>query len=97
MPTNYQIRKSDNNITLFEIYPNSGGEAVSVAGGVIELYYYENILSETIRVTASIVDTGNVSGADDGSGGKIGGAGIEEETDSVDYVSDVESEEVDLD
>lgn len=72
MPTNYQIRKSDNNITLFEIYPNSGGEAVSITGGTIELYYYENILSETIRVTAKVVDTGNVSSANDGSGGKIG-------------------------
>ena len=72
MPTSQSIKKSNNNISRFEIYPNNGGKPISVTGGTIELYYYENILSETIRVTATLIDTGNVSGGNDGSGGKVG-------------------------
>ena len=72
MPTSQSIKKVNNNISRFEIYPNDGGNPISVNGGTIELYYYENILSETIRVNATFIDTGNVSGGNDGGGGKIG-------------------------
>lgn len=67
-----RTKKTENNITRFEIFPNNGGKALSVAGGTVELYYYENILSETIRVQATIVETGNAADANDGSGGKVG-------------------------
>jgi hypothetical protein len=59
------------NITKFEIFPNSKGEPISVPGGVVELLYYENIMSETVRVTATIIDTGNSADADDGTGGRV--------------------------
>lgn len=66
------LKKSDNNITRFEIHPNGGGEPIDVTQGIAELYYYENVLSESVKVTAFIVDTGNAQSADDGTGGKIG-------------------------
>lgn len=59
------------NITKFDIYPNSGGEPISFLGGVYELNYYENILSETVRVTITFVDTGHSASADDGTGAKV--------------------------
>ncbi len=72
MPTTPSRQKQDNNITKFEIYPNAGGSPIDIAQGVTELSYYENILSETVRVSAIVVDTGRASGGNDGSGGKIG-------------------------
>ena len=38
-------------IKKFDITPNSGEEAVSFAGGVSELSYYEDIMSPTIKLT----------------------------------------------
>lgn len=58
-------------IKRFDIYPNEGGDKVNFAGGVVELSYYEDIMSPTIRVTAGIIDTGNAADSDDGSGGKV--------------------------
>jgi hypothetical protein len=72
MPTTPSRQKQDNNITKFEIYPNGGGSPIDVSQGVTELSYYENILSETVRASAVIVDTGRALGGDDGTGGKIG-------------------------
>lgn len=65
------IKKAENNITRFDIFPNSGGSPLPPPR-VTELYYYENILSETIRVQATFADTGNLAPANDGSGAKIG-------------------------
>jgi len=59
------------NITKFEIFPNSGGEPISFLNGVIEILYYENIMSETVRVSSTIIDTGNSADADDGTGAKV--------------------------
>lgn len=59
------------NITRFNVYPNSGGDPVSIQGGIAELSYYEDIMSPTLRVSASIVDTGRAKTADDGSKGQI--------------------------
>lgn len=72
MPTVHSRKKNDNNIRKFEIYPNGGGSPIEVSQGVTELSYYENILSETVRVSATVIDTGRASGGNDGSGGKIG-------------------------
>ena len=73
MPTRVEsTKKSDNNITRFEIFPNAGGSSCDVSQGVLELNYYENILSETVKLTAIVLDTGNAASADDGTGGKIG-------------------------
>ena len=39
------LKKTENNITKFEIYPNSGGKPIEISQGVVKLSYYENILS----------------------------------------------------
>jgi len=44
-------------ITLFEIYSNYN-DPVDVKSGCIELNYYESILDNSIRATATIADTG---------------------------------------
>ena len=63
------------NITRFEIYPNLfKGESVttkkptSLLGGAVELYYYESIFENSVKITTQIVDTGNTLPADDGTG-----------------------------
>jgi hypothetical protein len=66
------LKKTENNITKFEIYPNGGGEPIDITQGVTELYYYENVLSESVKLTVFVVDTGNAQKADDGTGAKIG-------------------------
>lgn len=45
------------NITLFEVVSNYGN-TISLLGGSITLNYYESILDNTVRVIATIVDTG---------------------------------------
>jgi hypothetical protein len=66
------LKKTENNITKFEIYPNGGGNPIDITQGVAELYYYENVLSESVKLTVFVVDTGNAQKADDGTGAKIG-------------------------
>jgi len=66
------LKKSSNNIPIFELFPNSGGDPIALNKGVSELHYYENILSESIRVSAIVVDTGRAGEADDGTGASIG-------------------------
>ena len=69
------------NITRFEIYPNLfKSESVdeknkkkpsSLLGGAVELYYYESIFENSVKITTQIVDTGNALPADDGTGGFV--------------------------
>ena len=66
------VKKSSNNIPIFELFPNAGGDPIALSKGVAELHYYENILSESIHVRAMVVDTGKASDADDGTGASIG-------------------------
>lgn len=66
------LKKSANNITRFEIYPNGGGDPIDVSKGIAELHYYENILSESVKLTVFVTDTGNASKSNDGTGSKIG-------------------------
>jgi hypothetical protein len=66
------LKKSNNNIPIFELFPNAGGDPIALNKGVAELHYYENILSESIRISAVVVDTGNASPANDGTGASIG-------------------------
>lgn len=47
------------NISIFKIYSNINGNSSDVKGGVVNLSYYESVLENTVRVTATIVDTGN--------------------------------------
>lgn len=60
------LSKAD--IKKFVIYPNSGGKETNVAAGVVQLSYYEDIMSPTIRISTGIIDTGRASPSNDGSG-----------------------------
>lgn len=62
---------SKSNITKFNIYPNAGGKEVDFKGGVVELSYYEDIMSPTIRISTSVIDTGRAAPGNDGTGGKV--------------------------
>lgn len=62
---------TEKNIPIFEIFPNAGGEPLAFNRGVSELHYFENILSETVRMTVAFTDVGNASDGNDGSGGAI--------------------------
>jgi hypothetical protein len=66
------LKKSNNNIPIFELFPNAGGDPIALNKGVAELHYYENILSESIHIRAMVVDTGKGGSADDGTGGSVG-------------------------
>lgn len=46
------------NVPIFDIFPNAGGDPISFNGGIAELYYYENVLSESVRMTISFADAG---------------------------------------
>jgi hypothetical protein len=68
---NLPAQGGESQITLFEIYSNYN-KPVDVASGCIELNYYESILDNSVRVSATLIDTGFRS-----SGG--GSAAVEEE------------------
>lgn len=55
------------NITLFEVVSNYGS-TISLIGGSVTLNYYESILDNTVRVIATIVDTGNRTDQKDSKG-----------------------------
>lgn len=68
---NVAAQAGEAQITLFEIYSNYG-KPVDVSSGCIELTYYESLLDNSVRATATLIDTGFRS-----SGG--GSAAVEEE------------------
>jgi hypothetical protein len=47
------------NINLFSVTSNKTKQNVDIANGTTELYYYESILQQTIKVTCVYTDTGN--------------------------------------
>lgn len=59
------------NITKFDIYSNAEGKKVDFKGGVVELSYYEDIMSPTIRISTGVIDTGRASSDNDGTKGQI--------------------------
>ena len=67
------------NITRFEIYPNlfksdesnTTKKPTSLLGGAVELYYYESIFENSVKITTTIVDTGNALPAEDGTNGFV--------------------------
>lgn len=46
------------NITKFDIQSTDGTKSIDISAGVVELNYYENILSNSVSMTATVVDTG---------------------------------------
>lgn len=63
---NVAARAGEAQIKLFEIYSNYNSP-VDVSGGVVDLHYYESILNNTIRATATFADTGFRSSGGNGS------------------------------
>jgi hypothetical protein len=57
MPANFAAQAGEAQIKLFEFESNYN-EPVDVSGGIMELNYYESILDNTIRATATFADTG---------------------------------------
>lgn len=57
MPENIAAQGGQAQINQFAISSTSG-KSLDVSGGIIELNYYESILDTTIRVTATLADTG---------------------------------------
>lgn len=62
MSANIAAQGGEGQIHLFEINSNYDKPKVDLAGGIVELNYYESILDPTIRVTATFVDTGYRNG-----------------------------------
>lgn len=54
---NVAAQAGEAQINLFEIYSNYG-KPVDVSSGCIELMYYESLLDNSVRATATLVDTG---------------------------------------
>lgn len=50
---------TNSNITSFDIYSNYDQKPIDISDGISRLYYYESIFDNTVRVTATITDTGN--------------------------------------
>lgn len=58
MPANIAAQGGQAQVDLFEIESNYGKPKLDLAGGIIELNYYESILENTIRASATLADTG---------------------------------------
>lgn len=71
MPANFAAQAGEAQIKLFEFESNYN-KPVDVSGGIMELNYYESILDNTIRATATFADTGYRKGE---------GSAVVEETD----------------
>ena len=58
MPANIAAQGGQSQINLFEIESNYDKPKLDLAGGIVELNYYESILDNTVRATATFADTG---------------------------------------
>lgn len=56
--SNQQINASD--IRNFTVFPTNGEKEVDISASVMELSYYENILSNSLTLTAIIADSGGL-------------------------------------
>jgi len=46
------------NISKFDIQSTDRSKIIDISAGVVELSYYENILSNSVSMTTTVVDTG---------------------------------------
>jgi len=58
MPANIAAQGGQSQIDLFEFESNYDKPKLDLAGGIVELNYYESILDNTVRATATFADTG---------------------------------------
>jgi hypothetical protein len=58
MPANIAAQGGQAQINLFEFESNYDKPKLDLAGGIVELNYYESILDNTVRATATFADTG---------------------------------------
>jgi hypothetical protein len=64
------------NIRKFEIVQANGGTSIDASGGVVDLRYYEDILSNTVSLTATITEVGGSNEKSFGNKGMIDGLPI---------------------
>ena len=62
--------ESAGNIVKFQISSNFTDYAVELSAGVVDFRYYENVLSNNVTATATIVETGYQSDDSGGAAGK---------------------------
>ena len=67
MAVNLSAQAGQSQITLFEIISNYTKQPLSVEKSTLELNYYESILDHTVRVSATLMDTGYRNKGDQGS------------------------------
>lgn len=67
MTANISAQGGQSQITLFEITSNYSSKTVNIARGITEFNYYESILDNTVRATATIIDAGYRQGEQTGS------------------------------
>lgn len=58
MPANIAAQGGQSQINLFEFESNYDRPKLDLAGGIVELNYYESVLDTTVRVSATFADTG---------------------------------------
>lgn len=58
MPANIAAQGGQAQVNLFEIESNYERSKLDLAGGIVELNYYESILENTVRASATFADTG---------------------------------------
>ena len=62
MPANIAAQGGQAQVNLFEIESNYERSKLDLAGGIVELNYYESILENTVRASATFADTGHRKG-----------------------------------
>ena len=62
MPANIAAQGGEGQINLFEIQSNYKHPTLDLAGGIVELSYYESILENEVSAYATFVDTGHRNG-----------------------------------
>lgn len=58
MTANVPAQGGEGQINLFELVSNYGKPPLDISNGIIDLTYYESILDNTVRATATLADTG---------------------------------------
>ena len=59
MPANIAAQAGEGQLKMFEVYSNYNAvNVLDYLTGIIEVNYYESILDDTVRATATFADTG---------------------------------------
>ena len=64
------------NIREFEVFQANGGKSIDASPGVVDIKYYEDILSNTVSLSAIITETGESDKKSFGNKGMLDGLPI---------------------